>query len=159
MGPTLFRRPIVLLACLALLAAGTAVFARPVKSDDMVKVTATSTKPDADGKQVITLNLDIAKSYHLYANPVGNTDLEDSQVVVTVSGKEKPEAVKIDYPEGKLEKDPSIGDYKVYEDKVAIKANVRRARGDSGPLEVSIKVQACSKKGCLLPATIKVQVP
>jgi DsbC/DsbD-like thiol-disulfide interchange protein len=159
MGPTHFRRLAVLPACLALLVAGTAVLARAPKSDDKVKVTAAATKPDADGNQVVTLNLDIEKPWHLYANPAGNDDLADSQVVVTVSAKDKPEAVKIEYPEGKLNKDAVVGDYRTYEGKVTIKAQVRRARGDTSPLEVSVKLQACSDKGCLLPATVKVQVP
>jgi thiol:disulfide interchange protein len=158
MGPTLFRRPAALLACLALLAGSTAALARAVKSDSVVKVTASATKPDAEGNQVVTLNLDIEKPYHVYANPVGNMDLEDTATTVTVP-KEKAETVKIDYPEGKLEKDATLGDYKIYEDKVTIKARVRRAKGDTGPLEVSVKLQACSNKGCLLPATVKVTVP
>src|SRR5579885_2832078 len=102
MGPTRFRRPAARLACLALLAAGTTAFARAVKSDSVVKVIASATRPDADGNQVVTLNLDIEKPYHVYANPVGNMDLEDTATTVTVP-KEKAETVKIDYPEGKLE--------------------------------------------------------
>jgi hypothetical protein len=159
MNSTHFRGFVVLPACLALLAAGTFAQARAVKSDSAVKVAAAATKPDAEGNQVITLNLDIKETYHLYANPSGNEMLEDSQVVVSVAGKEKPEAVKIDYPEGKLVKDATVGDYRIYEGKATIKAQVRRARGDTGPLEVSIRVQACNNSGCLLPATIKVQVP
>ncbi len=154
-----FRCLTVLSTCLALLVAATLAAARAVKSDSVVKVTAAATKPDADGNQVITLNLDIKDKYHLYSNPPGNEALEDSQVVVTVAGKEKPEAVKVEYPEGKLVKDAAAGDYRIYEGKVAIKAQVRRARGDTSPLEVGIRVQACDDRGCLLPATIKVQVP
>ncbi len=158
MSPICFCRLAVLPLCLALLAA-TDVFARLPKSDDKVKVAASATKPDADGNQVVTLTLDIEKPWHLYANPVGNDDLADSQVVVAINAKVKPESVKIDYPEGKVVKDAAVGNYKIYEDKVTIKAQVRRSKGDSGPLEVSIKLQACSDKGCLLPATVKVQVP
>jgi uncharacterized protein len=161
-----FRRLAALPACLALLVAGTLVQARAVKSDSVVKVTASATRLDAGGNQVVTLNLDVEKPWHLYANPVGNEDLTDAATVVTVGAREKPEAVKVEYPEGKLEKDKAIGDYKIYEGKVTIKAQVRRAKGDTSPLEVSIKVQACSKSPdgkdggkCLEPATIKVQVP
>ncbi len=149
----------VLPAGLVLLAAGPLALARAVKSDSAVKVTATATRPDADGNQVVTLNLDIKETYHLYANPVGNEGLEDSQVVVGVNAREKPADVKVEYPEGKLVKDAAVGDYRTYEGKVTIKARVRRAKGDTSPLEVSIQVQACNDKGCLLPATIKVQVP
>ncbi len=159
MAPTCFRRPVVLLASLALLAAGTLALARPVNSDAMVKVNASATKPDADGNQVLTLNLDVAKPWHLYANPVGNDDLADSQVVVTVKAKEKPESVKIEYPEGQVVKDPTVGDYRIWEGKVTIKAQVRRAKGDTSPLEVSIRVQTCTEKKCLPRSTVQVTVP
>jgi hypothetical protein len=159
MAPRHFRRFAVLWASLALLAAGTLTLARAVNSDAMVKVAATATKPDADGNQVVTINLDVAKPWHLYANPVGNEGLEDSQVVVTVSAKEKPEVVKVEYPEGQLVKDPVAGDYRIYEGKVTIKAQVRRARGDTSPLEVSVRVQTCTEKKCLPRSTVQVTVP
>ncbi len=159
MAPTRSGRFAVLFASLALLAAGTFALARAVKSDAMVKVTATATKPDADGKQEVAINLDVAKPWHLYANPVGNEGLEDSQVLVTISAKEKPEAVKVEYPEGKLVKDAAAGDYRIYEGKVAIKAQVRRARGDTSPLDVSVRVQTCTEMKCLPRATVQVTVP
>jgi hypothetical protein len=159
MAPMHVGRFAILLTSLALLAAGTLALARPAKSDANVKVTATATKPDAGGNQVLTLNLDIAKPWHLYANPAGNEDLADSQTVVTVSAKEKPEAVKVEYPEGKLVKDPVVGDYRIYEGQVTIKAQVRRAKGDTSPLEVGIRVQTCTDKKCLERATIQVKVP
>jgi hypothetical protein len=158
MGPTLFRGRAALLACLALFATVAPVLARPTKSDSKVKVTLEASKPDDSGTQVVTLNLDVEKAWHIYANSVGNGDLAEAATVVTFP-KDKAETVKIEYPEGKLEKDATVGDYRIYEGQVTIKAHVRRAKGDSGPLEASIKVQACSSKGCLLPATIKVQVP
>src|SRR5438105_4967941 len=68
------------------------------RSDAEVKIALESTKPDADGKLVITLKLDINKGWHIYGNPVGNDDLVDAQTVVSVGGKIKPAAVKIDYP-------------------------------------------------------------
>ena len=48
-----------------------------------------------------------------------------------------------------------IGDYKVYRGKVTIKTTVEGA----GPHTLAIKIQACSKKACLLPATLKVTAP
>jgi hypothetical protein len=159
MTPTRIRRFAVLWASLALLAAGTLTLARAVNSDAMVKVTASASKPDADGNQAVTLNLDVAKPWHLYANPVGNEGLEDSQVVVTFAAREKPEVVKIDYPEGKLVKDAVAGDYRIWEGKVTIKAQVRRARGDTSPLEASVRVQTCTEKKCLPRSTVQVTVP
>jgi DsbC/DsbD-like thiol-disulfide interchange protein len=146
-------------AALALAAAPSA-FAQgaATKSDARVKVEAKADKPGNDGKQVVTVTLAIDKGWHTYANPVGNKDLEGVQTTVTVSAKAKPE-VKVEYPAGTLHKDAVVGDYRVYEDKVTIKAVVQRAAGDAGPLEVVVKFQACDDKRCLLPATVKVPVP
>jgi hypothetical protein len=151
------------IAMLATLTAGLMLSAKPVlaqgkKSDSVVKAKATADKP-TNGKQVVTVTLEIDPKYHIYANPVGQADLEATQTIVSVSGKTKPESVKVDYPPGKLIRDRVVGDYKTYEGKVTIKATVQRAKDDTGALEVSIKLQACSKSGCLLPATIKVAVP
>src|SRR5207247_1870678 len=129
------------------------------RSDAEVKVALESAKPDAEGKLVITLKLDINKGWHIYGNPVGNNDLVDAQTVVSVSGKNKPTSVKIDYPKGHVIKDKVLGDYNVYEDKVTIKAIVERAAGDSGPLDVNVRFQACNDSTCLFPYTKKITVP
>ena len=130
------------------------------KSDAEVKVSIAAGKPDTAGKQVITIELDINKGWHIYSNPVGNDDLAAAQTEVKVSGKTKPASVKIDYPKGQIINDKVVGKYGVYEDKIAIKATVQRAEGDTGPLEVSVKFQACNDKGsCLFPATVRKMVP
>lgn len=134
-------------------------FGQGKKSDSVVKVTATATKPDDDGKQVVTVTLAHDSGWHTYANPVGQEDLANAQTVITVSAKTKPEDVKVEYPAGKLVKDKVVGDYKVYEEKTTIKAVIKRAKGDTSPLEVSVKFQACTEKQCLVPATVKLTVP
>jgi DsbC/DsbD-like thiol-disulfide interchange protein len=156
---TLRRIPLLAALCTALLLT-TAVTVRGQgkKSDAVVKAKASAEKPSA-GKEVVTVTLEIDPKYHIYANPVGNPDHEASQTVVSVTGKSKLESVKIDYPAGTVVKDSVVGDYKVYTGKVTIKATVQRAGGDSSALEVAVKLQACSKTSCLLPATIKVAVP
>jgi hypothetical protein len=153
-------RCVALLAALAvgLMASVNPVLAQGKKSDSVVKAKATADK-STDGKQVVTITLEIDPKYHLYANPVGQEDLSSAQTTVSFTGKTKPDSVKIEYPEGKLKKDTTLGDYKIYTGKVAIKAIVQRAKGVTGGLEVSIKLQACSDKSCLAPATIKVAVP
>jgi thiol:disulfide interchange protein len=157
---TMIRRCVVLLAALAVGLMMTAghVSAQGKKSDSVVKAKATADKP-VDGKQVVTITLDIDPQYYIYANPPGQEDLASAQTEVKVTGKNKPETVKIEYPEPKVEKDTTLGDYKVYRGKVTIKATVQRAKGDTGALEVAIKLQSCSKKSCLAPATIKLAVP
>jgi DsbC/DsbD-like thiol-disulfide interchange protein len=130
------------------------------KSDSEVKLSATATKPDAKGNQTVTITMLHNKGWHSYANPVGNDDLASAQTVVTISAGAKLASVKVAYPAGKVHKDKLVGDYKIYEDKVEIKAAVQRAAGDSSPLEVSVRFMACHEKGvCLLPATVKLTVP
>ena len=142
-------------AALALLVAIVVpVSARPKGSDSVVKATATASKPDADGKETVTIILTIDPKYHLYANPVGNEDFTSNQVVVSFG---KGVTSKIDYPAGEVQKDKIVGDYKVYNGKATIKAVVKRAKA-TDPIEVAIKLQACSSKACLMTATIKVNV-
>jgi len=71
----------------------------------------------------------------------------------------KPKAVAVDYPKGEVVKDMLVGDYKVFEGKVEIRVTVERAAGDTGPLDLTVKLQACSAKICLPPATVKLTVP
>jgi uncharacterized protein YyaL (SSP411 family) len=133
----------------------------PKKSDAVVKIMtqAVPEKPGRDGKQVVTVTLGIAKGWHLYANPPGLEDLLPVQTQVEIKSKTKPQEVKVEYPKGKLIQDPILGKYRTYEDKVAIKATVRRAPGADEPLEVVLKFQACTAKECLLPVTKTVKVP
>jgi len=128
------------------------------KSDSVVKVTASAGKPGADGKQVVSIQLAHEPGWHTYANPVGLDELANAATTVTFA-KLKPEDVKVEYPAGKLVKDKIVGDYKVWEDKVTIKAVVQRAQGDTAPLDLAVKIQACTNKECLIPATVKLTVP
>jgi hypothetical protein len=156
------HRQFIALTALALglaLAGGDTVSAQGKKSDKAVKASARADKPGDDGKQVVTITLEIDKEYKIYANPVGNEMLTDAQTTVSITGKEKLASVKVDYPAGELVKDKTVGDYMVYKGKTTIKAVVQRAKGDTGPLNVAIALQACTEKSCLLPATIKVNVP
>ncbi len=132
--------------------------AGPKRSDAVVQATAVAEKP-ANGKQIIKVTLAIDKDWHLYANPVGNDGLDAAQTRLTVSATAKPKSVKVDYPKGKLVVDPLVGNYRVYEGKIDITATVERAPGDSGPLEITVQLQACNEKTCLLPATVKLKVP
>jgi hypothetical protein len=145
---------LVLLAALVLALALLGAVAQGKKSDSVVKVSARATKPDSDGKQVVTITLDIDKPWHLYANPVDNAMLKSVQTVVKFTSKLDGD-VKFEYPAGKLVKDKVAGDYKKYEGKVEIKATVRRARDETGPLKLTVKIQACDDDKCLVPATVK----
>lgn len=132
--------------------------AQAKKSDAVVKMDVQADRPDADGKQTITILLAIEKPWHIYANPVDNEDLANVQTDVKIASRGKLDDVKVSYPDGKLYQDK--GDkYKIYEGKVAIKAQVKRAKGDSSPVEVSVKLQACNDKTCLFPVTLKKELP
>src|SRR5262249_42120144 len=144
-------------APLAVLLCGVAVVdARPPRdSSGVVKSAVKADKPDGEGKQTVTVTLTVEKTWHLYANPVGQMDLADAQTAVTFAAKEPVKVVKLDYPAGKPMKDTALGEYKVYEDTVTIKAVVQRAKGDDSPLTATVSFQACNDKSCLLPAKVK----
>jgi len=141
---------LALLGGLALVAPSEAV-AQGKKSDSVVKVSATGDKIGPDGKQTITVTLTMTGKWYVYANPVGVEDLADVQTVVTVNRKPKPVSVKVSYPTPVTVKDKVVGDYKVYKEKAVIRAIVQRARGDTGPIDVSVRFQSCNGSVCLLP--------
>lgn len=127
------------------------------KSESVVRAKVTAGKPDADGKQVLTVTLIMDKDWHTYANPVPK-DFPGEPTVVVVS-KAKADDVAVEYPKGRIVKDSMIGDYYVYDDTVDIKVTVKRPKNSPPALELQVKVQACSDKQCLLPSTLKLNVP
>jgi hypothetical protein len=127
------------------------------KSDSVVKLKATADKPDGEGNQTIIITLDIDNPWHLYANPVDNDMLAPAQTTVKVLSKIDGD-VNVTYPPGKVIKDKDLGDYKTFEGKVTIKAQVKRVKGDTGPLNLSVKIQACDDKRCLATSTVKLTV-
>jgi DsbC/DsbD-like thiol-disulfide interchange protein len=126
------------------------------KSDS--KVTATAEKPDGEGKQIITITIDVDKGWHAYANPVKHDDLVDAQTDVKITGKKALDSVQIDYPPGKLVTDKTFGNYQAYEGKVTIKATVKRAKGDTDPIQVTVKYQECNGNTCRMPAKVNLEV-
>src|SRR5262249_38417155 len=67
------------------------------KSDAMVKTTAEAAPADAAGKQVITITMSIEPGWHIYANPVGQEDLESVQTDVKLEPKSQLDEVKVEY--------------------------------------------------------------
>lgn len=131
------------------------------KSDSKVKATAKATKAGDDGKQTVTITIDIEKGWYIYANPVGAEDFEGNKTRVSINAKEKVVA-SVKYPEGKV-KTEKLGKeevkLRIYEDKVTIQALVTRTMGDTSPLQISIDVNSCNKGTCLPPGTVKLTVP
>src|SRR5580765_3081224 len=121
------------------------------KTESQVKLSASAGKIDKDGQQIITIKMEINPEWHAYANPVKNEDLEPVQTVVKITGAKKLDRVDFDYPKGKLGK-TEMQTYMVYDGTVEIKATVKRAAGDTGPLEVTVNYTTCNdKKGICLP--------
>jgi DsbC/DsbD-like thiol-disulfide interchange protein len=135
------------------------ILAAQGKDESYVKVTAKSGKVDKDGWQVITIKMEVDKDWHAYANPVQNPDLEPNKTLIKVTSAKKLEDVQVDYPKGNRETDGKDS-YYVYKDSVEIQAKVKRAAGDSGPLEVTVKYVICNdKKGLCLPQdSVKLEV-
>lgn len=130
-------------------------------SDTKVKATATTTKISPDGKQIVTLTLDIEKGWYIYANPINtNSDtLKPNQTRVSLKAKEKIET-SVKYPAGKQKKDKETKtEFDIYEDRIVIRVEVTRTMGDASPLQVSISVNACNKGECLMTGTVKLTVP
>jgi hypothetical protein len=125
--------------------------------------TATAGKIDKDGHQTVTVTVEMNQDWYIYANPVDNPDLANIKTSVKISGNQKLEEVKITSPAGEKKTEGLAGEtisYLIYEGKVEITATVKRASGDAGPLDVSLKYNACNKKNpiCLPTAQIKVVV-
>jgi len=131
------------------------------KADSVVKITtkAEPKQPGADGKQEVSVTFKIDSGWHIYANPVANDAMTESQTTLAVASKVKLKDVKIDYPDGKEIDDKVLGKYKVYEETATIKGTIQRAAGDKGPLELTLKFMACNDKMCLPPVTKKITIP
>jgi DsbC/DsbD-like thiol-disulfide interchange protein len=129
------------------------------KKPSHAKLSASVTKADKDGKQVVTIKMKIDDKWHAYANPVQNEDFESIRTTVDVKSANKLQDVKVAYPEGKKTLDKLIGTYFVYEGEVEFKATIRRAAGDSGPLEVKVNFSLCNdKEGCLPVESVVMEV-
>jgi DsbC/DsbD-like thiol-disulfide interchange protein len=130
------------------------------KSDAHVKVAAMAEKPDANGKQVIAVTLEMDNGWHIYANPVEHEFVEKEATKVKASIDGKPVDLKVDYPKGKVIEDDG-GNYRVYEKKVTITATLQRTKGDNRPLKVTVGFQACNdaKKKCLTHADVEREIP
>jgi hypothetical protein len=126
------------------------------KSDSVVEAKAVAGKVGDDGRQVVTITLEIAPKCYLIASPAPD-DLEHVQV--RVRGKGSPRVLKLQYPEGDVVKDKLLGDYRTYKGRVTIRAVVQRTKGDNAPMTVAVRVHAYSQICCYVPATIELSAP
>jgi DsbC/DsbD-like thiol-disulfide interchange protein len=164
LNATIFGMARTAASAAVILLATTALWAQnggAAKSDSVVKISArlSPEAPGVDGKQVLTIDLDISEGWHIYANPPGQEDFASVQTTVNVTAGKKLQSIKVGYPKGTVINDSVIGRYYVYEGKQTIKATLTRAPGDTGALQVTVKFQPCNDKQCLLPASKKLTVP
>jgi Disulphide bond corrector protein DsbC len=159
-----WTRPLCLihLAALAVLAtADRRCAGQEIKVNPKVTASVSSTSPDAQGKQTVTLRLQIEKDWYVYANPVQNPkdDYQKNQTTVRVRAQAKLADVKVLFPAGKPHE--SFGDkYMIYEDKATIQIVVQRIAGDASPLEIDLLVHTCHKKNyCLVPVEKRITIP
>jgi len=130
------------------------------RSDAVVKISAQTVAADNAHHRRITLTLKIDEGWYIYANPVGNAEMQGSETVVTVAGN-RAKLVKVVYPRGKLCKDKLLDqeiEYRIYEGTIQIEATVEPPPDDQS-IELAIKFGACNHRGsCLQPATVKIPV-
>ena len=112
-----------------------------------VKATFQASKPDAMGKQTVTVTLQIEDGWHIYANPVGNEGYASNRVLFQATGA----VVKVLYPPGE-EKIGTAADgkkftYNIHKGKVVIRAEVTRP-STPGPVELTLIYNACDANRC-----------
>jgi DsbC/DsbD-like thiol-disulfide interchange protein len=149
--------------CLATLLLVHANLVTAQDKDDPVKLAASASKIDKEGRQTVTVTLDVGKNWHIYANPVGEDSLAGTETVLKVTGAQKLDKVDVTYPPGKKVTEALQGEkisYLTYEGKVEITAVVKRLAGDSGPLEINVIYNACNDvtKLCRPRAQVNLQV-
>jgi hypothetical protein len=126
---------------------------KPKESADVVTVKFEQGRLKADTSRDFTLTITVADGWHIYANPVGNEMLKESETEVTMLLDGKPVKAKVVYPKGKEITDSTGAKYAVYEGTIKITGAL------TGPptIEARVKVSACNDTKCLLPSVIKVK--
>jgi DsbC/DsbD-like thiol-disulfide interchange protein len=103
------------------------------------------------GERPFTLTLTIAPDWHIYANPIGDDSLLESQTEVTLSRG----STTVTYPKGKTITDSSGAKYGIYEGSITITGTIPEMKDDE--IEVRVKLIACKEGKCLLKSVLKVK--
>ena len=127
---------------------------KPTKSADVVKAEL-ALGPEMDGRRKATIKLKIAEGWHIYANPVGNEQLLESQTQLTIQVNGSAAKAEVSYPKGKEHKDTSGDKYDVYEGEVAL--IVTLAAPPNAKIVGRLKLIACKEGKCLLPSVLEVK--
>ncbi|HEV3436501.1 MAG TPA: DUF255 domain-containing protein [Gemmata sp.] len=128
----------------------------PKESADVVKAMVKLGEKTPKDDREFTLTLTVSPGWHIYANPVENDTLAESQTEVTVMSGKTALMAKVTYPKGKIvnDSDPMIGKYVIYEGTTTISGTVPEGKED---LEFRVKVNACTEKACLLQSVLKIK--
>jgi DsbC/DsbD-like thiol-disulfide interchange protein len=128
--------------------------------EKFVQGSVKASKIDADGKQTVTVTLEIKKGFFIFANPVdyhrrgkAYDDLDDERVNVVVQANKRLKT-EVHYPMPKTRSE-GIDSYKYYEGVIAVDVSVQRMAGDQSPLEITIDCRPMARTVCVLPERIK----
>jgi uncharacterized protein len=114
------------------------------KGRGVAAVVASASRPDEQGKRVVTVTLTMEKDCAAYANPVGVEDLESACATLSFTSGGKPLAAAVSYPPGKAVKTELVGTYRIYEGTVTIRATVQGKA--EGPLEMTLRCQVYNRR-------------
>jgi DsbC/DsbD-like thiol-disulfide interchange protein len=150
----------ILLVAFAFTALNLAASAGSSKSESKVKASASATKINDKGEQTVTISLIVEKGWHIYANPVNHNNdfLDAARTKVKIEAKSKFNSINVAYPPGTTHMDGKEK-YDIYKGNVKLEATLKRAAGDTSPLQITIEVQACDSIVCLEPSKVKLVVP
>ena len=125
----------------------------PKESADVVRAKIDVSNED-DGKRKVVVALTIADGWHIYANPVGNDKLVESQTEMTVFVDGTAVKTDVTYQKGKEYTDAAGEKYNVYVEGAAMTAITSTLRASK--IEARLKLTACKDGKCLLPSVIKI---
>jgi uncharacterized protein YyaL (SSP411 family) len=123
----------------------------PKESADVVKAELKLGEKTAKGERPFTLTLTITPDWHIYANPIGDESLAESQTEITLARG----TATVTYPKGKPITDSSGAKYSIYEGTITITGIIPELKDDE--IELRVKVIACKEGKCLLKSVLKVK--
>ena len=127
-------------------------------SDSVVKVNGAIIRQDR-GKTEMEIRLAIDPGWHIYANSVGK-DFPGVATTVQLKCEPAPADVKFAYPKGQLVRDAFVGDHAIYEGNVRVGLTATWPHANHpNSYELVVRLQACSKQKCLMPAMVKIRLP
>lgn len=123
----------------------------PKESADVVKAELKLGDKTAKDEQTFTLTLTVAPGWHIYANPIGDDSLLESQTEIALGNR----TLKVTYPKGKEVTDSTGAKYGIYEGTITIKGTSPATKVEE--IELRVKIIACQEGKCLLKSVLKVK--